>query len=453
MKFLSIILLTASFAWAQEYTEILYEDLGLNRYQVKIRTEHNLDPPDAEITRICDDAMHDYNGSNYSIFRVILYFKYMDEKRLPYALARYKYGSRYKIEFNRYSWRILPSAKGQKKKKNKLSKKARKYQRRLRKKHFFQVRPKRGHSIKLEKAIQQVLKKAKVPYLKKKSRKNIPEVINKIKKFSRLTTAENVLETITRDMRCKIVISKKGVYLKKQMLSQRTRIKIWIMSLELEDEKFKWQEENFDNLKNLNYPFRFNEPNVYIAEELDITTEEVEFSLASSRKQHWIIDIDRLLNIYNPVRKKKDIRHNGNKNDSNTPLGVPREIMDKIKARAATRYPNSFNTQKTIIEMEREAYIYLNSSNIPSGIPRKIMDKIKAEAATRYPNSFNTQKTIIEMECEAYIYLNSSNIPSGIPREIMDKIKAKVATRYPNSFNTQKTIIEMKCEAYLDINK
>jgi len=84
---------------------------------------------------------------------------------------------------------------------------------------------------------------------------------------------------------------------------------------------------------------------------------------------------------------------------------MPSDILAKVKAHIASKFPDNYSLQKTLIEAQRQDYEFL-ANYAPPSVPPDVLAKIKAHIASNFPDNYSLQKTLIETQVDAYIELN-----------------------------------------------
>ncbi len=85
------------------------------------------------------------------------------------------------------------------------------------------------------------------------------------------------------------------------------------------------------------------------------------------------------------------------------------------------------------------------------GVPFDIVDQIKAKAASQFPDNYTLQEFSIKEECKAYLQVENYS-DDRIPYQVLDGIIQKAASQFPDNYTLQKFSIDEEVKAYIRIN-
>jgi len=84
-------------------------------------------------------------------------------------------------------------------------------------------------------------------------------------------------------------------------------------------------------------------------------------------------------------------------------------------------------------------------------MPKNIEQGIKTTAKLKWPNDFQMQKYVIDLQTEAYYevrYYKNKKVPTKILKSIIDRARIK----WPGDYQMQSYVIKNQVSAYLAIN-
>lgn len=84
---------------------------------------------------------------------------------------------------------------------------------------------------------------------------------------------------------------------------------------------------------------------------------------------------------------------------------MPLDSLARIKADIASRYPNNYSIQETLIEANVESWKKLQTNF--TGVPDSVYLEIREDVASRYPDNYSIQETLVEAQAESWKRLNS----------------------------------------------
>ena len=83
---------------------------------------------------------------------------------------------------------------------------------------------------------------------------------------------------------------------------------------------------------------------------------------------------------------------------------IPKPVMEKIEARAASDFPGNKSAQKDTIKAQTKAYGRIkNYSN--NGVPTVVLNKIKISTTQYYPFDYSAQLFFINQQVNSYLKL------------------------------------------------
>jgi hypothetical protein len=92
--------------------------------------------------------------------------------------------------------------------------------------------------------------------------------------------------------------------------------------------------------------------------------------------------------------------------------------------------------------------VFVNAADAP--IPKQIMEKIKAKAATDFPDDISTQKKVIKTQTAAYNHVKNYN-NKKVPVVVLNTIKGNTAKYYPFDYSAQLFFINQQVNSYLKL--
>lgn len=91
---------------------------------------------------------------------------------------------------------------------------------------------------------------------------------------------------------------------------------------------------------------------------------------------------------------------------------------------------------------------FVNAADAP--IPRQIMEKIKAKAATDFPDDKSMQKKVIKTQTTAYNHVKNYD-NKKIPVVVLNTIKGNTTRYYPFDYSAQLFFINQQVNSYLKL--
>ena len=77
------------------------------------------------------------------------------------------------------------------------------------------------------------------------------------------------------------------------------------------------------------------------------------------------------------------------------------------------------------------------------------MARAKKTVAARYPTNFTMQKTLLDVQIGAYLFLRTY-APAGLPAGALTPMIEEVRSRYPDNYAMQRTLLEAQVAALLN---
>ena len=91
---------------------------------------------------------------------------------------------------------------------------------------------------------------------------------------------------------------------------------------------------------------------------------------------------------------------------------------------------------------------FVNSADAP--VPKQIMEKIKTKAATNFPKDKSAQKKAIKAQATAYNRVQSYN-NNKVPLVVLDTIRLNTTQYYPFDYSAQLFFINQQVNSYLKL--
>lgn len=91
---------------------------------------------------------------------------------------------------------------------------------------------------------------------------------------------------------------------------------------------------------------------------------------------------------------------------------------------------------------------FVHSADAP--VPKQVMEKIKAKAATDYPNNRSAQNKVIKSQATAYNRVKNYN-NKKVPPVVLDTILVNTTQYYPYDYSAQLFFINQQVNSYLKL--